>query len=118
MATEIPQTPTCLLGQILADADLDVFGRPDYLKRNLDLRLELTAVGVHLTDAEWYATQLNFISNHRYFTQLARDQREAGQRENIRKLQGILDTLPLPICASPMPDLHPFGIPVPRYYLP
>ncbi len=117
MATEIPQNPTNLPAKILADADLDLFGRPDYLKRNLDLRLELTAVSVHLTDAEWFATQLAFISGHRYFSQPARDQRSAGKRDNIRQLHQILDSLPLPVYASPLPDLRQFGIPVRCHYL-
>lgn len=117
-STELPQNPTNLLSEILADADLDLFGRTDYLKRNLDLRLELTAIGVHLTDAEWYVTQLAFISEHRYYTKPARAQRNAGKQDNICKLESLLDALPAPLHAFTLPDLHQFGIPVPHYYLP
>src|SRR5436309_16127441 len=43
MATKLPQAPHTLLEQIVADADLDVLGRPDFVTRNQDLHTELAA---------------------------------------------------------------------------
>lgn len=116
--TELPQSPDSLPAQILADADLDLLGRSDFLQRNLDLRLELTACGVHMSDAEWYATQLDFIANHRYFTPKACSMRAEGKQNNIDKLTEIVEGLPVPVCACPMPNFKQFGIPISRHYIP
>jgi hypothetical protein len=41
----------------LADADLDVCGRDDFLMLNRCLRVELTASGSTISDREWYSNQ-------------------------------------------------------------
>ena len=90
MATRLPQSPRTPLEQLLADADLDVLGRPDFLERNALLRAELAAYGAPVSDAEWYAGQLSFLRQHRYWTPMAEELRAAAKRQNIAALERIL----------------------------
>ncbi|MBC8075674.1 MAG: phosphohydrolase [Chloroflexales bacterium] len=90
MATRLPQSPRTLPEQLLADADLDVLGRGDFLKRNQTLRAELAAFGAPLPDNEWYEQQIRFLQSHRYWTPAARDLRDAGKQKNIALLEALL----------------------------
>ncbi|MCA9935827.1 MAG: HD domain-containing protein [Ardenticatenaceae bacterium] len=72
MATRLPQSPRNLLEEILADADLDVLGRDDFLIRNRQLRQEMANYGQSMTDREWLHFQLEFLQEHTYFTAAAR----------------------------------------------
>lgn len=83
LATRLPQTPRNLLEALMADADLDVLGRPDSLPRAEALREELTACGHATTNAEWCASQLDFMRGHHYFTPAARSLRDAGKARAI-----------------------------------
>lgn len=83
MATRLPQTPHNLLEAIIADADLDVLGTPEFFDRNLLLRDEL-AVLDRLTNADtWVEDQLTFLQGHRYFTAAAQATRQPGKERNI-----------------------------------
>jgi len=86
MATRIPQRPDDLLQAILADADLDLLGRTDYLDLSHALRAERAALGHVSTDQEWYGRQLKFIQSHRFLTAAAQRLREAKQQENIEMM--------------------------------
>ncbi len=91
MATRLPQTPHTLLEQILADADLDVLGREDFLATNERLRVEMAASGVPASDADWYRVQLHFLRGHRYWTAAAQDLRNAQKQRNIEIMARLLD---------------------------
>jgi uncharacterized protein len=90
LATRIPQSPTTLLEQIMADADLDVLGRADFLNRNNALRTELAALGNPVSDIDWFASQVNFIENHTYWTAAAREWHERGKKANIAAIRAQL----------------------------
>lgn len=92
MATRLPQTPQSLAAQILADADLDLLGRNDFMVRNQLLRAEVAAFEATPSDAAWYAAQLNFLTQHRYWTPAARRLRDAQKARNIELLQRLLAT--------------------------
>jgi uncharacterized protein len=91
MATKLPQSPHTLLEEIMADADLDILGRDDFLARNQDLRAERAALGVLTTDEEWYSSQLEFIQTHRYFTAAARTLCDAKKQQNIEEMVKLLE---------------------------
>ena len=91
LATKLPQSPGSLPERILADADLDVLGRHDFLKRNQVLRTEIAAYGNCFDDAEWYASQLRFLQTHHYWTETARKLRHETKLSNIRLLEELLD---------------------------
>lgn len=90
LATKLPQSPHTLLEQVLADADLDLLGRDDFLALNQALRAELAASGKLMTDEQWYDGQLRFIQSHRYWTAAARALRDARKQENIEALTKLL----------------------------
>lgn len=90
LATRMPQSPRTPLEQLLADADLDVLGRTDFLTRNHDLRTELESCGVQVDDAAWYAGQLAFLQSHHYWTATMRQLRDQQKRQNIVALQALL----------------------------
>jgi len=93
MATELPQSPQDLLGEILADADLDVLGRDDFFSRNADLRREIEEASSPMSDLAWYSQQYGFLEGHHYFTQEAQSLREAGSKENLAEVRRRLESL-------------------------
>ncbi len=90
MATAIPQSPGNKLEQILCDADLDYLGRDDFEIIAETLREELKHRGREFTAKEWIAFQLDFMEKHKYFTEAARNLRDAKKQENIDKLKRAL----------------------------
>lgn len=90
LATRIPQIAHNLLEQIIADADLDVLGREDFLSRNRALRLELAAASASSADAVWYTRQLRFFDQHHFFTPTARQERTTGKARNRVRLHDII----------------------------
>lgn len=90
MATALPHSPDTLLEKIIADADLDVLGREDFLSQNQALRAELSASGRRPSDEAWYRGQLEFLQKHRYFTAAARTLRGRGKQKNIETLKRLL----------------------------
>ncbi len=86
-ATILPQDPKTPLEKIMADADLDVLGRDDFMLFNSNLRRELALAGRNYTDAEWYAGQIKFVEGHIYFTASARTLRDTGQAKNLAELK-------------------------------
>jgi uncharacterized protein len=91
MATQLPQSPNSLLEQIIADADLDVFGREDFIERNRCLRQEMEAFGRQMSDAEWYAAQIRFAQAHEYFTEAARRKNSMRKSQNIAAMEALLE---------------------------
>lgn len=87
MATVVPQSPKTILEQIMADADLDVLGRDDFMLRNGNLRRELAFFGQKFTDIQWFSGQLKFIESHSYFTATARKLRNKVQTKNVAELK-------------------------------
>ncbi len=90
-ATKMPQNPQTLLEQIIADADMDSLGREDFFTVADNLRAEMAIFGTHKTDEDWYRFEVNFLGNHQYFTQAARDLRDGGKARNLRILMQMLE---------------------------
>jgi uncharacterized protein len=89
-ATRLPQSPVTLLKKIMADADLDVFGRDDFWPQNADLRAERAAYGRGEDDPAWYAHQLSSMRSHTYFTSEARRLRDAHKQQNLIEMDQAL----------------------------
>lgn len=90
LATRLPQSPRTPLELLLADADLDVLGRTDFLARNQDLRAELASCGALFSDVDWYTGQISFLQSHHYWTAAMRRLRDRQKRQNIVALQALL----------------------------
>ena len=93
MATVVPQSPLTILERIMADADLDVLGRDDFMLRNSNLRREQAFFGQEFTDPQWFSGQLKFVESHIYFTASARALRDAGQVKNVADLRKKLEEI-------------------------
>lgn len=90
MATRMPQSPKTALEELLADADLDLLGREDFIEKNQALRAELAANDQQFSDREWYTSQLAFLRAHHYWSPAARGLRDAGKLRNIALMEGLL----------------------------
>ena len=93
LATRLPQSPQNLLEEILADADLDILGRRDFLARNVWLWQELVNCGHEIDLKQWYKAQLLFLEKHTYFTSAAKQLRDTGKQKNIAALKEKVQTL-------------------------
>ena len=94
MATRLPQSPRTLLEQIMADADLDVLGRADFLAQSAALRAEMAATGSVQSDYEWYQFQFQFLRRHRYHTAAGRALRQDEKEANLAILARLIESCP------------------------
>ena len=86
MATCIPQKAKTQLERILCDSDLDYLGRDDYFQIAENLRNEWLIQGKTLSVEDWREMQINFFSEHLYYTAEAQKLRGAKKIENLNKL--------------------------------
>jgi predicted metal-dependent HD superfamily phosphohydrolase len=88
--TKLPQRPYNHLEQIICDADLDYLGRDDFFIHSFKLRLEWQVNEIRNTSLpEWFDIQINFLSQHQYFTKTAialRNDKKLRNLEEIREL--------------------------------
>lgn len=90
LATRFPQTPLNLEQALLCDADLDSLGREDFFATSKALWLERTACGMVIAWQTWLENQHRFLTDHRYFTPVARALRDEGKRKNIELLERLI----------------------------
>lgn len=83
MATKIPQSPTTLLENILADADLEYLGTDLFEKIGETLFEELKHFNPDFTAQAWDELQLVFMEKHHYHTEYCRKNREPKKQENL-----------------------------------
>ena len=100
LATRALAQPENLLQAMLTDADLDVLGRDDFQTRSQALWAEVAPV-LGLTSWEsWLQEQRAFLCRHRYRTSVARSLRDAGKRQNIVLLEGLLRLKAVPFSGT------------------
>ncbi|PHN05571.1 Pycsar system effector family protein [Flavilitoribacter nigricans] len=87
LATKWPQYPENLLEEIVCDADLSHLGNAWYWDRCGKVRQELYLIhGKVLSEQEWVDSELQFITNHHYHTEVARDLFDKRKEKHIRQL--------------------------------
>ena len=91
ISTQLPQCPTTFLAEILCDADLDYLGgdKDKFLQIAESLYLELKGLGMVKNEEEWDKIQINFLTNHKYFTQYCRKTREPRKQKNIDLIRKV-----------------------------
>lgn len=89
MATKLPQSPDNKLEQILCDADLDYLGREDFFMISHRLKLEWHERGQVQTLRDWYHGQIDFLSNHTYFTDSAKKLRRKKKIDNLNEIKAL-----------------------------
>jgi uncharacterized protein len=93
MATKIPQSPTSLLENILADADLEYLGTDLFEKIGKTLFEELKHFNPDFTEQAWDELQLVFMQKHHYHTEYCQKHREPKKQENlltVKKRLGLI----------------------------
>jgi predicted metal-dependent HD superfamily phosphohydrolase len=94
MSTQIPQKPQDKLGMVLCDADLDYIGRGDFFITALRLHREWSENSNHkITFRDWYVKQQNFILQHEYFTEGAKQLRNNTKQHNLSQVKELLNLL-------------------------
>lgn len=89
-ATKIPQRPTNLLGEILADADLDYLGRDDFYSISKSLLDELRSIDALHDENEWNKIQVNFLAQQHYFTKTSKERRKEEKDKRLEELKKII----------------------------
>ncbi len=89
ITTKLPQSATTLESMILCDADLDYLGRSDFFVIGQKLRLEWELAGNKIDLCEWYIIQMDFLRNHKYFTESARKLRNQRKQENLTEIEQL-----------------------------
>jgi predicted metal-dependent HD superfamily phosphohydrolase len=91
MATKIPQNPTSHLERIIADADLDYLGRDDFWIISRSLYDELYEREMVSDIHSWNKIQIQFLENHQYWTETARQWRNPAKFKRIEELRKIIE---------------------------
>ena len=89
--TQIPHKPQNKLEEIICDADLDYLGRDDFHQIADKLRLELREHGKIDSDRKWDEIQVQFLTNHKYFTQSAIDTRRNKKLKHLEEIKKRLE---------------------------
>jgi len=92
MATELPPNPQTTLQKVICDADLDYLGRTDFIPVSDTLFKELSEQNIITDKNKWNKMQVNFISNHQYFTDFAKNNREVNKQNQIERLKSLIPT--------------------------
>ena len=87
-ATRMPQSPVNQVEKILCDADLFHLATEDFKARNQLLKQEQeTLLGHKIDKKEWRKNNIEFLSNHKYFTEYGKEVLEPKKSENLLLLQ-------------------------------
>lgn len=85
--TEIPHKPKNHLEEIMCDADLDYLGRDDFHPIADRLRQELREHNKINSDRQWDEIQVQFLTNHQYFTETSKRKRQAKKMQNLQEIK-------------------------------
>ena len=87
-ATRMPQSPISQLEKILCDADLYHLATEDFKPRNQLLKQEREFLLEHkISKKDWRKNNINFLENHKYFTEYGEEFLEPKKTENLNQLQ-------------------------------
>ncbi len=87
LATNLGTTPQTLGEKIIRDADASHLGSVDFATISNKLRAEWASVdGKVFTELEWLQLNIDFLSNHKYFTTSAKHLYAKKKQENLLAL--------------------------------
>ena len=94
LATRAPQHPHTPTARILCDAVLYHLADNNYFEELKLLRKEWEVIrGVTYNDEDWFQLNIDFLTNHFYFTSFARKNFEKQQRNNLVRLKAHLSII-------------------------
>lgn len=91
MATKLPQSAADTLSKILCDADLYYLGTDTYNTMAAALYQEMKRFNRVKDEREWLIKQIEFLNDHKYYTDTAKKQMEQGKQKNKEALQEKLN---------------------------
>jgi len=87
-ATRMPQSPVGQVEKILCDADLYHLGTDDFKKLNqLLYKEQVSYFGKDIPKKEWRQRNIEFLENHKYFTDYCQQKLEPKKQENLAALK-------------------------------
>ncbi|MCU0332222.1 MAG: DUF5706 domain-containing protein [Ignavibacteriaceae bacterium] len=87
-ATRMPRSPKNILEEIICDADLHHLGTNNFEVKGELFRNELEALnGCKIPEADWLKNNLKFFSQHKYFTDYAKQRFETQKNINYIKIE-------------------------------
>lgn len=91
LSTKAPQHPHSDINRILCDTVLYYLADNNYFEELNLIRKELELVkGINYSDEEWFQMNIDFLSNHFFFTSFARKNFNNEQKSNLARLKGHL----------------------------
>lgn len=88
------KTPQNIYEKIIKDADLDNLGRHDFWDKTNDLNKEVEAIKqIKLKDPNWRHWVIEFLAEHKYYTQTQQYERNHSKKENKHRLQKMVEEL-------------------------
>ena len=87
MATKLPPEPSNLLEKIICDANLDHFGRADFLIQSDRLFQEYLLNKKIKTKKDWNLMQIKLLENHEFYTETARKLQEISTEQQIENIK-------------------------------
>ncbi|MBZ0178258.1 MAG: DUF5706 domain-containing protein, partial [Melioribacteraceae bacterium] len=88
LATKVPQQPKNLMEEVICDADLHHLGTDEFFIKNEFLRIEIEQKHKKkFLETEWLENSINFLSQHKFFTDYAEKKFGDQKRKNFLKLQ-------------------------------
>lgn len=92
LATKMPQDPKTDEEKILADADLHHLSTVWYFSDWEKIKTEIRAVhGKEMGELEWLQRNLEFFSEHKYFTRYGKEILEIKKEDNLNAMQHQID---------------------------
>lgn len=87
MATQMPQSPQNHLEQVMCDADLMHLAGEDYFAKAELLHKEIEHTkSCKISEMEWLKMNEDFLNQHCFFTDYAKNNYESGVKENLKKV--------------------------------
>jgi predicted metal-dependent HD superfamily phosphohydrolase len=84
-------TPSNILEKIIKDSDLDNLWRDDFFLKWEKLKKELETIKkIKIKAPDWHHSSLDFLWNHRYFTNTQKNERSEKKKENEEMLKGMI----------------------------
>jgi predicted metal-dependent HD superfamily phosphohydrolase len=91
MATQMPQNPQNNLEKILCDADLMHLASEDYFSKAALLHKEIEYTKrCKISEKEWMQMNEDFLNQHCFFTEYAKNKYESRVKENLKKVSNRL----------------------------
>ena len=89
-ATEIPPQPKTQLEKIIVDADLEYLGTDSFNEISNTLFEEAKIYRNVVSKSDWDKIQVQFLTQHRYYTKFCRQNREPEKRKHLDEVKARL----------------------------